>query len=112
MSNNQTHGEREKLTIRHMVAIYCRGQRHAAAGAICGRCAASMRYAHERIEKCPFGAGAKPACGLCRSNCFTPEMHASFRRIMGYAGPRMMLRHPVLTLAHVWDAIRFKRGEG
>jgi hypothetical protein len=30
---------------------------------------------------------------------------------MRYAGPRMMLRHPVLSAAHFWDAVRGGRGK-
>jgi len=104
----RSHIVREKLTIRHMVEIYCRGQRHSATG-ICADCGEMIRYAHERIEACPYVAQSKPACGLCRTNCFTPEMHRHFTQIMRYAGPRMMVRHPVLTVAHLWDAVRGRR---
>jgi hypothetical protein len=30
-------------------------------------------------------------------------MREQVRAIMRYAGPRMLLRHPVLALMHVWD---------
>jgi hypothetical protein len=99
--------EREKLTIKHMMVIYCRGHRHAVSG-ICADCGSILRYAHDRIDGCSYLGSAKPACGLCRSNCFTPEMDWHFTQIMRYAGPRMMVCHPILALAHFWDAIRGK----
>lgn len=105
LSNERTKIEREKLTIRHMIAIYCRGHRHSASG-ICGDCTSILRYAYERVDMCPYNGTVKPACGLCRTNCFTPGMHGLFHSIMRYAGPRMMVRHPILTMLHFWDAVR------
>lgn len=103
--------EREKRTIRLMVSIYCRDHRHSVSGT-CQECGGLLNYVTERFDLCPYRTGAKPACGLCRSNCFTAEAHRRFREIMRYAGPRMMVRHPVLTLAHVVDALRGGRGDG
>jgi hypothetical protein len=97
--------KREKSTIEKMITIYCRGHRHSASG-MCVDCEVVLRYAYERIDRCPFNASNKPACGLCRTNCFTPDMQLNFNRIMRYAGPRMMIRHPFLTLAHIRDAFK------
>lgn len=109
MTTNRSQIDREKLTIRHMITIYCRS--HHPASGICGDCGSILQYANERIDMCPYSGAPKPACGLCRTNCFTPEMHRRFSEIMRYAGPRMMLRHPVLTMAHIWDAVRGRRGK-
>lgn len=106
----RNHTEREKLTIRHMIGIYCRGHGHSASG-ICADCISIRRYAYDRIEMCLFNGSAKPACGLCRTNCFTADMYRQFSQIMRYAGPRMMLYHPILTMAHIWDAVRGKKGK-
>ena len=102
--------QRENLTLAHMMAIYCRGQRHQGSG-ICGGCSSLLRYARERIEGCPYHGSEKPACGLCRTNCFTTEMRRHFLLVMRFAGPRMMLRHPVLSAVHLWDAVRGRRGK-
>lgn len=101
--------EREKQTIQQMIRIYCRGHRHSASG-ICDECRAVLGYAIDRINGCPYREGAKPACGLCRSNCFSKDMFQRFSVIMRYAGPRMAARHPVLTALHILDAIRGGRG--
>ena len=108
--DGDTTTEREKLTIRNMIGIYCRGHRHSASGS-CPDCGSMLRYAQERIDSCPYNGSAKPVCGLCRTSCFTPDSHRRFCEIMKYAGPRMMVRHPVQTLAHLWDAVRGRRGE-
>lgn len=98
--------EREKRTIAVMIAMYHRGVH--APGPLCPDCAALLEYALQRIEKCPSGAD-KPACANCDIHCYKPELREQVRTVMRYAGPRMLLRHPVLALLHLWDA-RKRRG--
>ena len=92
-----------------MIGIYCHGHGHSASG-ICSDCGSLLRYACGRIESCPCNAASKPVCGLCRNNCFTTDMYRQFTGIMRYSGSRMMLRHPLLTMAHVWDAVKWQWG--
>jgi hypothetical protein len=99
---------REKLTIRSMIQIYCHGRRHATSG-ICSECEKLLHYATGRIDSCPYQSSGKPACGLCKTNCFSSEMYGRFQTIMRYAGPRMMMRHPILSMAHFFDAVRGKK---
>jgi len=61
--------------------------------------------AHDRIDMCPYSGSVKPVCGLCRTNCFA-DMYRQFAQIMRYTGPRMVLYHPFLTMAHIWDAVK------
>jgi hypothetical protein len=107
LSDKRNHVEREKLTIRYMIGIYCRGY-HCSESGFCTNCESILRYAYGRIEMCPFNNSLKPACGLCRTNCFTADMYRQFAQVMRYAGPRMMMYHPFLTVAHIWDALRWK----
>lgn len=99
--------EREKLTISTMIGIYCRWSRHSS-HAPCAECAGLIRYAHGRFDACPYHHSNKPVCGLCPTNCFSLEMHRVFREVMRQSGPGMLLRHPLLTIAHIWDAVRYK----
>src|SRR5512133_3647574 len=85
--------EREKRTITVMIAMYHRGMHNS--DLLCPDCAALLEYALQRIEKCPFGAD-KPTCANCAIHCYHPEMREQVRAVMRYAGPRMLLRHPVL----------------
>ncbi len=113
--------ERERKTIQLMVQLYCRKQRHTAAGSLCARlrslpatirhrkavrlcdnCAGLLAYALQRIDKCPFKA-AKPACRACPVHCYKKDMRAQVRRIMAFAGPWMLLYHPILTIRHYLD---------
>ncbi len=111
--------EREKRTIAVMIAMYHRGVHNA--DPLCPDCTALLEYALQRIEKCPFGEN-KPTCANCTIHCYAglrrggvnpqdyrvavlaqPEMRERVLAVMRYAGPRMLLRHPLLALLHLWD---------
>ena len=99
---------RELATIRAMVGIYCRdkhGAHGSAAGDLCPECRELMDYATRRLDRCVFGDD-KPTCTNCKVHCYTAAMREQVRVVMRYAGPRMMLRHPVLALAHIVDGRR------
>jgi hypothetical protein len=98
---------REWRTMQAMVDIYCAGQghAHAPAAARCVECQGFLDYAGRRLEKCPYGP-AKPTCAKCPIHCYKPQPRERAREIMRYAGPRMMLRHPWLSLTHVADKLR------
>ncbi len=87
-----------------MIRMYCRG-RHGAGGRLCADCAALLAYAEQRIGKCPFGAD-KPVCNQCRVHCYQPAMRERVRTVMRYAGPRMLLHHPLLALRHLMRSKR------
>ena len=92
---------RERVTVDKMIELYCRGN-HAPQGGLCAECAGLSEYAHQRLEKCVFGA-EKPTCANCPVHCYKPEMRAKIRAVMRYSGPRMLLHHPVLALRHLLD---------
>jgi hypothetical protein len=96
---------REWRTLQVMVRVYCRGRGHAAAGGVCTDCREFLDYAEQRLEKCPYGPG-KPTCARCPIHCYKPRPRALARDIMRYAGPRMLLRHPWLTVMHFLDQAR------
>jgi len=102
MPNDPPRIAREKQTIRAMVGIYCRGH-HGTAGELCPECEEFLSYALGRLDHCPFGT-IKPTCAKCRVHCYKPAMRAKVKQIMAYAGPRMMLRRPLLALRHWLDA--------
>jgi hypothetical protein len=98
---------RELKTIEAMVRMYCNGHKHARAGGakLCEECGALFDYATRRLERCVFG-DAKPTCANCLVHCYTAEMRERVRVIMRWAGPRMLLRHPVLAIRHQLDGRR------
>lgn len=95
--------DRELATINVMIRMYCR-DRHRRAS-LCDDCAELAGYARRRLERCVFGV-AKPTCANCTVHCYSAEMRERVRTVMRYAGPRMLLRHPVLGIAHVIDGRR------
>jgi hypothetical protein len=58
-----------------------------------------------RIDKCPFQA-EKPTCANCPIHCYKKDRREEVREVMRYAGPRMLLRHPVLAVLHQLDGKR------
>jgi len=95
---------RERHTIQLMIGIYCRG-RHGQGASICPQCQQLADYAIQRVDKCRF-QNAKPTCARCPIHCYKPAMREEVRKVMRYAGPRMMLHHPLLAILHVVDGLR------
>ncbi len=90
---------RERRTVEAMLRIYCRGQ-HGGARALCPQCQDLHAYAVGRIERCPY-ADDKPACVDCPIHCYRADRRQEIRRVMRYAGPRMLWRHPWLAIHHM-----------
>jgi hypothetical protein len=105
--SGQVRLNRELRTMACMVEIYCAGHRHprTAGQAACSECGTFLAYAARRLEKCPYGP-EKPTCAKCPIHCYKPQPRALAREIMRYAGPRMLLRHPWLSVTHVFDKTR------
>jgi hypothetical protein len=87
-----------------MIGLYCRRNHRQDAG-LCPECAALHAYAMLRLERCRFGAD-KPVCADCPVHCYRPDMRARIREVMRFAGPRMLLAHPLLAIAHLLDKLR------
>ncbi len=103
MQATDKHLARELLTITRMVGIYCSD--HHGGDALCESCQEFMDYAEVRLEKCPYGED-KPTCANCPIHCYKADRREQARAIMRYAGPRMLLRHPILAIAHKLDGLR------
>lgn len=87
-----------------MLRIYCRDHHPDEvrdAQGLCSECAELMSYAQKRLALCPFGP-EKPTCTNCQIHCYGRRQREQTRVVMRYAGPRMLLRHPMLALAHLW----------
>jgi hypothetical protein len=97
--------EREKVTIRKMIGIYC-GHHHHMKKNLCPACDELLNYALVRIDKCVFGKN-KPVCAECKVHCYKKDMRERVRQVMRYAGPRMIFRHPVLAILHLIDRRKF-----
>ena len=89
---------RELKTIRVMVDMYC--AKHHGGAPLCAECADLFDYAQRRLQRCVFG-DAKPNCAKCVVHCYNQDMRERIRVVMRWAGPRMLLRHPVLGIKHL-----------
>ena len=90
--------EAEKKTLSTIIRINCRsvhGSKH-----LCEDCSRLEEYALRRVDHCVYGSG-KPACKNCPVHCYSPKMREEIRKVMLQAGPGMLFRHPLLSLAHI-----------
>ena len=91
-----------------MVGIYCSAHHGDGRDGVCENCRKFLDYAEVRLDKCPYG-NDKPTCSNCPIHCYKPERRDQAKAIMRYAGPRMLLKHPLLTIAHKLDGLRRAR---
>ncbi len=96
--------EREARTLQAMFVLYCRGL-HGSRDALCQGCRELQAYALNRLRNCPFQQG-KTTCAKCPIHCYQPRMRAKIKGVMRFAGPRMLFRHPLLTLQHYLDSLQ------
>lgn len=88
---------REKRIVELMIGLYCR--KCEKNSKLCENCQKLLAYAHARLEHCPFGE-AKTSCKSCPVHCYQPAMREQMRRVMRFAGPRMLLYAPIATFRH------------
>ena len=105
MLSNKKRLARERLTMSKMVGIYCAAHHESDGDSLCEECCEFLNYAERRLRKCPYG-DQKPTCVNCPVHCYKPARKEQAREIMRYAGPRMLLRHPLLAIAHQLDGFR------
>ena len=99
---------RELNTIGAMLRIYCRDHHRSPprdGDGLCEECGGLFEYARKRLAGCPYGP-EKPTCTNCQIHCYGPQQREATRVMMRYAGPRMMLRHPAMAVAHLFDGRR------
>jgi hypothetical protein len=95
---------RERQTIAAMIGSYCEGHHHVTT-ALCPDCRGLLDYAAVRLERCRFGE-EKPVCVKCPVHCYQHFRREQVKVVMRYAGPRMLWRHPILSLRHWVDGFR------
>ncbi|BDM66013.1 hypothetical protein NFHSH190041_34650 [Shewanella sp. NFH-SH190041] len=95
--------EQEYQTIAAMVNLYCR--KHHGKNSPCDECQQFLHYVRMRLDRCPYGT-AKPTCNRCPVHCYKPAEKAQAKTIMRFAGPRMLLHHPLLAIKHLWHERR------
>lgn len=96
---------REKKTVEMIIKLYCKNS-HSSKDKLCAECAELLGYALKRVENCRFGE-KKPVCGKCKIHCYKPEMRQKIKTAMRTTGYKLVIAHPIVTLQHFIDIIRF-----
>ena len=97
--------KKEKKTIKIMIGIYCKAHHHLDSMEECPECGGLYEYALQRLDHCPHVVD-KPTCASCKIHCYKPEKREHIRKVMRYAGPRMIWTHPILALGHLRDVLK------
>lgn len=90
--------DREKVVVAQMIKLYCKhkeGNKD-----LCPKCATLMQYALQRLDHCKFGNN-KTSCKKCPIHCYNPQMRKEIKKVMKWAGMRMLLYHPITTILHM-----------
>ncbi len=98
--------QREAAAVEVMIRKYCQALHHPEDG-LCPECEELLGYARQRLAKCPFQEN-KTTCGQCPVHCYTPGMRRKIQEVMRYAGPRMLLTNPIISVRHILDGLRKK----
>ncbi|MFW9867927.1 MAG: nitrous oxide-stimulated promoter family protein [Candidatus Thorarchaeota archaeon] len=96
--------EKERMTIHTMIEMYC-NKFHEYHGELCRECSELFEYAEKRLNFCRFGE-SKPTCEKCPIHCYKPEMRDKIRKVMRFAGPRMIYTHPIMGFRHLFKKLR------
>ena len=96
--NNGPIIQKEKETVSKMIDLYCRKKHHH--HNLFEECQDLKDYALKRLSLCRFGE-EKSACSNCTVHCYKPEYRQRIKSVMRYAGPWMLLYHPVYSVKHL-----------
>lgn len=101
----------EAVVVTELIQLYCHDKhkgRSKNAKNMCSECQALDTYAQSRIRQCPFMT-SKTFCSNCNVHCYDPEEREAIRQVMRYAGPRLLLKRPILVIHHMWLEFLEKR---
>ena len=68
-----------------------------------------LNYARTRLEFCQLGE-KKTTCQRCPIHCYQPKYQKQMKKVMRYSGPRMLFKHPVLTIRHSYRGLVRRAG--
>ena len=94
---------REKRMVGKMIKVYCHQRNNEE---LCPDCENLKAYANKKLLRCPF-AKDKPVCSKCSIHCYNSKKREQIKKVMRYAGPKMILRHPLDTLLYFYNKIIF-----
>ncbi len=104
MGSSKNRLERERETMNTMIYMYCKNN-HDSKDILCQDCSELLEYSGERLKYCRFGEN-KPTCEKCPIHCYKPATRENIRKVMRYAGPRMIYTHPIMGFRHLFRKIK------
>lgn len=99
--------ENEKKIVTEMIYFYCHHKHKTTSGQLCSHCANLLKYAINKCDHCPFMAN-KTFCSNCKVHCYSETMRMAIKQVMRYSGPRMIIRHPIMVIKHIYYSIKEK----
>lgn len=97
--------QKEQEIVRIMIIKYCKGHKHG--DVPCNSCSELIKYAETKTENCPF-METKTYCSHCEVHCYSSEMRQRIREVMRYSGPRMIFSHPIMTIDHLYQGLKYR----
>ncbi|CEM62324.1 nitrous oxide-stimulated promoter family protein [Treponema phagedenis] len=98
--------EQEKKLVDLMIDMYVRGHK----GGAQFNAEELKNYAHLRIEHCLYKEeDFKPFCNVCPIHCYAKNMREEIKKVMRYSGPRLLFRHPIMSIAHLISTLKSKK---
>ena len=96
-NNSMGRIEREKQTVRKMIELYCR--HHLKQDTMTDEYQHLAEFACRRLDHCKYGE-KKTACKNCPTHCYAHNEREQIRKIMRWAGPRMIFYSPIEAIRH------------
>lgn len=99
--------KRDLRTLQAIGSIYCAAHHVDAPKnphGMCAECAATIAFTHDRASNCPNGHTGN--CADCAIKCNRGEQQQRIKAIMKYAAPRMLFKHPLMTLEYALKKLR------
>ena len=91
--------EEEKKTVEFMIELYCKHKLKCKT--MPPKYKELIDYAHAKLNKCTFGENKK-SCKQCPIHCYSPQKREEIKKIMRWAGPRMIVYSPIKALKHLF----------
>lgn len=93
---------KEKRIVRQMIGIYCNSKHKTTKSQLCDECEKLAQYADKQTDRCPR-MEQKTFCQNCPSHCYNKTMREEIRKVMRFAGPRMIFYNPIAALRHLFS---------
>lgn len=90
----------QKRIVRNMISLY---SRHTTGTyKLNGSYKELAEYCERRLDHCYWG-NKKPSCKNCSIHCYNKAKREEIKKIMKWAGPRMIIYHPIQAIRHLFN---------